>query len=861
MLYQLSQPTNPLLRLAQDAQDSEMFSIYKAAFKDSSGACMLLKDGVLIDVNANARDCLGLHIGDQMPSFMELSAPIQDGNLSLQHRMRQVELEVMSYGICECFWVFRSVDNKNSVEKVAFTGIGNYQDNLIKISWEPHHKEKLVAFHRDSILSMMAQNLPIADVLQAIAGHLESRFQGFSCAIIRCKSGKGYEVVSHSGLPAHIAVHIQSLESSIAFDKQLLDRPSFIRDLTGHSTLKSLAEIDPAITCFWSVPIATGSHPWSGALALFGNTNRRPTEDEIGLIESDASLTKLILDKSLTEERVNLAASVFTNTREGLLILDPSGIIVDANQSYTRITGFEKEDVIGKPPTFFFSHESSPVQNEIHIALAEHGYWTGETWSKRKNGSDIAESVTVSEVRDSNGILLNYVVLLADITTIKQHQIDLERVAHYDALTGLPNRVLLADRLRMAINQADRRQTRLAVVYLDLDGFKSVNDTYGHSVGDKLLIKVSQRMKAALRDCDTLSRVGGDEFIGILTDIGEGDEYLGVLERLLKAASSPLTVENHLLQVSASIGVSIFPADKGDADQLVRHADQAMYKAKQGGKNRYCVFDVDLNFAEQSQIIELHRIQTALVQGEFVLFYQPKVNMRTGGVIGVEALIRWAHPEKGLMPPSTFLPLIENTPLSGQLGRWVIRSALDQMTRWQQHGFGVAISVNITAGLMQESDFINFMRRALSDHPEISPECLELEILETSAMEDIVQISKVMQDCHQMGLRFALDDFGTGYSSLTYLKHLPAEVLKIDQSFIRDMRHDSDDMAIVKSIIGLSKAFNRQVIAEGVESTEIGNILVSLGCDYAQGYAYSRPLPACDIPNWIADFETRHKHI
>jgi diguanylate cyclase (GGDEF)-like protein len=458
-------------------------------------------------------------------------------------------------------------------------------------------------------------------------------------------------------------------------------------------------------------------------------------------------------------------------------------------------------------------------------------------------------------VRDADGRPLQYVALFSDITTLKEHQHQLEHIAHYDALTNLPNRVLLADRLQQAIVQAHRRNNQLAVAYLDLDGFKSINDQHGHKVGDQVLIAVAARMRQALREGDTLSRLGGDEFVAVLSDLDDVAASLPLLTRLLAAAAQVVQFEGLELHVTASIGVTFYPqVDEIDADQLMRQADQAMYQAKLAGKNRYQIFDAthDIHLREFHESLE--GIRYAFDRNEFVLHYQPKVNMRTGQVVGAEALIRWQHPSRGLLEPSKFLPVIENHPLAIAVGEWVIETALTQMDRWDAEGLQLPVSVNIGARQLQQANFVDRLRSLLADHPNMRYGNLTLEVLETSALEDIALVSQVIESCNQIGVQFALDDFGTGYSSLTYLKRLRVSMLKIDQSFVRDMLEDPDDLAILQGVIGLAAAFKRDVIAEGVETVEHGTLLLQLGCELAQGYGIARPMPATEMPNWAANW-------
>jgi diguanylate cyclase (GGDEF)-like protein/PAS domain S-box-containing protein len=565
-----------------------------------------------------------------------------------------------------------------------------------------------------------------------------------------------------------------------------------------------------------------------------------------------------ITQRKRTEEKLELAASVFTHAGEGIMITDAAGILVDVNETFSRITGYSAEEVLGKNPKILKSGRQSPAfYADMWDALLTQGHWRGEIWNRRKNGEIYPEMLTISAVKNAAGLLQHYVSLCTDITSLKEHQGQLERIAHFDLLTNLPNRVLLADRLSQAMLQCSRHEQSLAVVFLDLDGFKQVNDTYGHDVGDELLIALSVLMKKALRKEDSLARIGGDEFVAVLAELTSVEDCEPVLERLLQATSTPVTVGDVVLNVSASIGVTLYPQDNVDADQLMRHADQAMYLAKESGKNRYHLFDTAQDDAVKVQRESLEAIRSALDNHQFVLYYQPKVNMRTGTVSGVEALIRWQHPQRGVLNPIEFLPVIENNPMSIEMGEWVIDTALTQISQWQKTGINlpISISVNIAAVQLQQPDFTQRLRALLAAHPDVEPHYLELEVLETSALNDVNHVSTIMNDCMTLGVNFALDDFGTGYSSLTYLRRLPANLIKIDQSFVRDMLIDADDLAIVEGVIALAKSFKRDVIAEGVETIAHGTALLQLGCDLAQGYGIAKPMPASDIPEWISHWK------
>lgn len=558
------------------------------------------------------------------------------------------------------------------------------------------------------------------------------------------------------------------------------------------------------------------------------------------------------------EFKLELAASVFTHAREGIMITDANANIIDVNKAFTNITGYEKNDILGKKPSILKSGQySKEFYAHMWEMLLNEGHWFGEIWNRRSDGKAYAQMITISAIFDTDGNVQHFISLFSDITVMKEHERQLEHIAHYDPLTGLANRVLLADRLNRAMVQSLRRKHQLAVAYLDLDGFKEINDSYGHEAGDKLLMAIAFNMKKALREADTLSRLGGDEFVAVLHDLEDIQSSIPSLQRLLKAAFEPVMVGNIKLQVSASLGVTFYPQEEDvEADQLLRQADQAMYHAKQEGKNRFHFFDEQHDKTVRAQHEHLKEVRHALENHEFVLFYQPKVNMRSGALIGAEALIRWEHPTRGLLSPIEFLPLIEDHPISVEVGEWVINQALSQISQWEGAGLKLPVSVNISARQFQESNFVDRLEEFLNNFVNISPSMLELEVLETSALHDTLQMSSIIERCKQMGIKFALDDFGTGYSSLSYLKHLPVSILKIDKSFVHDMLYNPDDLAILKGILGLGDAFRRDVIAEGVENIEQGSMLLQLGCEWAQGYVISPPMRAEKMLEWSQTWRT-----
>ena len=441
-----------------------------------------------------------------------------------------------------------------------------------------------------------------------------------------------------------------------------------------------------------------------------------------------------------------------------------------------------------------------------------------------------------------------------DFVERKQAENKIEYMAFNDVLTGLPNRQLLADRLQQAVSLSQRSGQQLAICYLDLNDFKPVNDRYGHHVGDILLTQLGKRLQDSLREGDTLARLGGDEFVILLNNlksIFDGEE---IIARLLEEIKQPFNIEGHRIHISGSIGVTIFPTDESDPDTLIRHADQAMYQAKAEGRATFNLYDPVKDQKIHAHRQALQEFELAVGQGQLVLHYQPRIDLQSAEVVSMEALVRWQHPQQGLLPPGRFLKMIEGTPQETLLGEWVLRSALDQHMAWRNHGITMPVSVNISPRHIQMPAFTEFLSDILAEYPQDVPNQLELEVLETSAIGDTSRVAGIMKDCTAMGVLFSLDDFGTGYSSLTYFHHLPISVLKIDQNFVRSMLDTVQDLDIVEGVLRLATALQRPVVSEGVESVELGMMLRQMGCQYAQGYGIARPMPAQRVPQWLDDW-------
>ncbi|MCU7915589.1 MAG: EAL domain-containing protein [Candidatus Thiodiazotropha sp. (ex Gloverina cf. vestifex)] len=551
---------------------------------------------------------------------------------------------------------------------------------------------------------------------------------------------------------------------------------------------------------------------------------------------------------SKSEERFRM---LFEHNKAVMLVIDPKdGSIIGANKAAENYYGFAREDMLQKNIGDVNTLSKEEIEHEMDMAREEkrsHFYFQHTLAS-----GEVRDMEVHSGPIDWNGRQVLYSII-HDVTDRKKAEAELDRIAHYDALTGLPNRLLKTDRLRQAMVRSRRTGFSVAVCYLDLDGFKPINDTYGHDVGDLILVEIARRLQLTVREGDTVSRIGGDEFILILSELSGIEQCKQILDRVLCKVSAPISIQGGEAEVEvfASIGLTLFPEDDADADILMRHADQAMYIAKELGKNRYHLFDPveDRQVKAHREIVQL--LEQAVANNQFILHYQPKVNMSTCEVMGMEALIRWNHPEKGLLYPNDFLQYLINTDLEVEVGNWVIESALKQQMLMREMGVDLSVSVNIGAYHLQKPGFVKHIQELMASHPEIKPGDIEFEILETASIDDVNQIYHTLVSCRELGIRFALDDFGTGYSSLAYFHRLPVDLLKIDQTFVRDMLEDPQDLTIVDSVVRLAGAFDQPVIAEGVESLEHGAALLRLGCHLGQGYGIARPMPAEQMPDWL----------
>lgn len=552
--------------------------------------------------------------------------------------------------------------------------------------------------------------------------------------------------------------------------------------------------------------------------------------------------------RSEDRERLRMAAAVFDSTLEGVLVTDRNGLIVHVNRAFMRITGYQQDEVIGQRPSKFKSgRHGATFYQQIYTTLTEQGEWSGEIWNRRKSGEIYPQWQTIRAICDDSGELSHYVAVFSDISAIKHSEQELAFLAHHDPLTGLPNRLLFNDRAEQAIAAAQANKRGCTLLLLDLDHFQSINDGLGHTIGDQLLKLVGERLREVLGTSVTLARLGGDEF-GVLAENCQQIGHAGKLaQTIIERLREPFLCDDHRLFISASIGISLFPSDALSAEQLLRNADSALFKAKNNGRACYALYTEELTAHAQHRVETAGELRRALEQQELRVFFQPVHDLFSSQMVGVEALVRWHHPERGLVPPGEFIPIAERTGLIAEIDAWVLRQACRQMVQWQAQGKHLEfVAVNISSRLFGQHELFREVADVLHD-TGLDPALLELEVTESAVMEDPEVALEQLHRLRELGLNLAIDDFGTGYSSLLRLKRMPVQKLKIDQGFVAGLPCDDDDVAIVRVIIALARSMGMKVHAEGIEQAEQARFLLEQQCQLGQGYWFGRPVPAQEL--------------
>ncbi len=602
------------------------------------------------------------------------------------------------------------------------------------------------------------------------------------------------------------------------------------------------------------VPLFSGKEWWGNIVIERCHDLIKTTPQELGSLMAIGRSLGVAIQRESASKRLNQAKIAFDSATEGIMIIDNNACITAINKGFTEITGYTEDDVMGATPKVL-----QVGQDNLWHSLFNEGKWCGEVSNVRKNGETYQEWLTITVVKNQEGQIINYVGVFADITEQKRSQHKLNELVNHDPLTGLPNRRLMNELLEHAIKRAEREKNQIALLFIDLDRFKAINDSLGHQVGDKLLYEVSKRICLAMRESDVVARLGGDEFMVMMDMINSQDDAELIAQKIIHALQSEFVIDGKEIFISASIGISIFPKDGCDVDSTIKAADMAMYQVKNKGKNNHSFYSAELSKDVVERFTMESQLRRALERNQFEVYYQPQVSLITGDIIGAEALIRWNHPELGLVSPAKFIPVAEETGLIVQIGEWVLRQAAIQAMQWIKAGYAMQwISVNVSGIQVMRSSFADTVYGVLIE-TDCDPNLLELEITESTVMQNTEFVIDTFDRIRKLGVRLAIDDFGTGYSSLSILKRLPLDKIKIDQSFVRDLPHDHDDAAIASAIHAMACSLGFSVIAEGVETEAHAEFLKNMGCKEAQGYLYSKPVTAAEFTQLLATNKHRGK--
>ena len=582
------------------------------------------------------------------------------------------------------------------------------------------------------------------------------------------------------------------------------------------------------------------------ALIRFERDRRQLTAAHLDLAEQYEALRR-------AEGELRLYGTVFTNAAEGMTITDAESQIVAVNPAFTAISGYQADEVVGQRTSILNSgQQGQEFYRQMWGELIGQGHWQGEIWNRRKDGGIYPEWLSIAAVRDENGTTTHYIAVFTDISERKQSEARIHHLAHHDVLTGLPNRLLLEDRVGQAMLMARRTSRPMALVFIDLDRFKNINDTLGHEVGDSLLQQAAQRCLGVLRETDTLSRQGGDEFVVVLADLEHRQDAMHITRKLLSELRQPYLLAGHELTITGSAGIALFPDDGQTTSELLRKADAAMYRAKDEGRNTLRFFSPEINTASLGELLLENDLYGALERNELLMYYQPKVNARSGELVSAEALMRWNHREQGMIPPTRFIPLAEENGLINAFGEWAIRNVCAQQRAWLDAGLRVVpVAVNISAQQFAKQDLPKVVALALAEYG-IAPQLLELELTESLLMRNSSHATTVLKTLRSMHIHVAIDDFGTGYSSLSYLKQFPVQSLKIDRSFVCEIDEQGEEVRLASAIIAMAHELDLEVIAEGVETEAQRSYLLERGCDQFQGYLFGRPQPAEELGKLLA---------
>ncbi|MGZ8095876.1 MAG: EAL domain-containing protein [Methylosarcina sp.] len=722
---------------------------------------------------------------------------------------------------------------------------------------------------RSFMLECLTSSMSLAEILDAVVRKVESLKSGALCSILLLDNeSRQLRLGAAPSLPNFYRQSLNGLRMEEAMgccsEAAMTGKDVMTADIAadpGCASLQRLAS-ETGLVSWWSKPLLGVNNKILGTFALYQKVSSLPDNHDLKLIETVAHFVSITIDRKRAETQLKLSAKVFEQSQEGFMITDAKRNIVKVNPAFTVITGYSEHEAVGRNIKILASgrHDREFYRN-IWESLQSKNYWQGEIWNRRKNGEIYPELLNISAVRDNSDNVSGYVSVFADITQLKASEAQLEFLAHHDTLTSLPNRLRLFFRLEHSIEAAKRGGKSLALLMLDLDRFKDVNDSFGHLAGDQLLQLVAKRLVERVRHIDTVARLGGDEFTVVLENISQPEDAARIAQAIIQDLNEPWPLANGgEVLIGVTIGISLYPQHSHTPELLLQQADAALYKAKESGRNRYAFYSNELTIAARQRLDMEARLRRALMQNELQVYYQPQIDIVSGEIVGAEALLRWHDPVEGPVPPSRFIPVAEQSGLIQAIGAWILKATCDQGSQWLKAGIKpVSLSVNVSQHQLRQGDISALVAEVLKKS-QFPAKYLELELTESGLMERQSDIIALLHNLRAQGVRLAIDDFGTGYSSLAYLKRFPLDVLKIDKSFIEDIPHHQDDMEIAATIIAMGHILGFKVIAEGVETSSQLAFLKDKGCDIYQGYLYSAPLPAEEFALLLQSSHTETAH-
>ena len=841
-------------------------ALYRSMFTNNSAVKLLIdpRDGTIVDANPASANYYGWPVKELR------KMRITDIN-TLKPELLKHEMELALHEQRQFFRFQHRLASGEVRDVEVHSGHVEYRgrDLLYSVINDVTDREQALQRERirSEVLEMLARGGELSDILKAIVHQVESEQPQVLCSILLLdKNDKHLNIGAAPSFPDFFNKAMQGFEigagrGSCGHTAATGER-AIVSDIQHHpnwAPYRKLASQAGFASC-WSEPVFSSKGKILGTLALYQRQVASPDAAQTLLIEEMAKIVGIAVERKLDEEDLQLASTVFQTSSEAIVITDANNKIIAVNPAFTRITQYDAAEAVGRDPKLLSSgQQGKEFYRAMWSTIETFGNWQGEIVNRRKNGEIFSEWLTINTVRDENGSVRQRIAIFSDITDKKRSEEIIWRQANYDVLTGLPNRRLFHDRLMQELKREEREQHSLALMFIDLDHFKEVNDTLGHEAGDNLLVQASKRIAGCIRESDTLARLGGDEFTITLPSLSD-PKRLGVLaDTIIQIIARPFMIGDSTAYVSASIGITLYPQDADNLTSLLKNADQAMYVAKGKGRNQYSYFTSSMQEAAQTRLQLSNDLRKALDGGQFEIYYQPIIDLATGQPTKAEALLRWHHPSLGLVSPAVFIPLAEEIGLINSIGDWVFRQAALKAKQWCSSNnrplSAMQISVNKSPRqfITGESNLglLDWLRAL-----DIPPSCIVVEITEGLLMDDRAEVQEKLLAFRDAGIQVSLDDFGTGYSAMSYLQRFDIDYLKIDQSFVRDMVQNPGDHAIAEAIIVMAHKLGMKVVAEGVETAEQRDLLVAAGCDFGQGYLFAKPMPANDFDRYLENSVT-----